>query len=94
MSLVSDPALDWKLELPLGRVEIVAKDGRLWVREGVRVPGNADNPMSWEDICAKFRECASVSITPVPAEKVARAQALARSLEELSDATELIRALA
>ena len=58
ISLVADAALDWKLELPPGRVEIVAKDGRSWVKTGTGVPGNADNPMGWDDVCAKFRECA------------------------------------
>ncbi|MET3518369.1 MmgE/PrpD family protein [Mesorhizobium abyssinicae] len=94
MHLISDPALDWKLELPLGRVQILARDGRSWVREGIAVPGNSDNPLSWDDICAKFRECASVSMTPVAATKVLRAESLARSLEELPDASELIRAAA
>jgi 2-methylcitrate dehydratase PrpD len=94
ISLVADPALDWKLDLPPGRVEIIAKDGRSWVRQGKEVPGNADNPMSWADVCAKFRECASVSTNPVAEDKVACAEVLARSLEDLPDGAELIRALA
>lgn len=94
ISLVSDPALDWRLELPLGRVEIVARDGRSWIREGRGVPGNADNPMTWDDICAKFRECASANVTAIAEAKVTRASALARSLDDVPDATELIRALA
>ncbi|RUX48991.1 MmgE/PrpD family protein [Mesorhizobium sp. M4A.F.Ca.ET.050.02.1.1] len=92
--LLSDPALDWKLDLPLGRVEIVGQDERSWIREGTSVPGNSDNPLSWDDICAKFRECASVSIAPLAAANVLRSQSLARSLEDLPDATELIRAAA
>ena len=93
ISLIRDPALDWKLELPPGRVEIVARDGRRWLEEGRNVPGNADNPMSWTDICAKFRECGSVAVTPVPNNVLARTEDLARTLETLSDATELIRGL-
>jgi 2-methylcitrate dehydratase PrpD len=94
ISLVADPSLDWKLELPIGRVEIVAKDGRRWLNEGKGVPGNADNPMSWDDIGIKFKECAAVCVTPVDSGKVARAEALARKLETLDDATDLIRSLA
>jgi 2-methylcitrate dehydratase PrpD len=94
ISLVSDPALDWRLELPPGRAEIVARDGRSWIREGRGVPGNADNPMTWDDICAKFRECASANVTAIAEEKVTRASAMARSLDDLPDATELIRTLA
>jgi 2-methylcitrate dehydratase PrpD len=93
ISLIRDPALDWKLELPPGRVEIVARDGRRWLEEGRNVPGNADNPMSWADICAKFRECGSVAVTPVTNKVLARGKDLARTLETLGDATELIRSL-
>src|SRR3954464_9335853 len=83
ISLIRDPALDWKLELPPGRIEIVARDGRRWLGEGRNVPGNADNPMSWTDIGAKFRECGSVAVTPVPNKVLARAEDLARRLETL-----------
>jgi 2-methylcitrate dehydratase PrpD len=93
ISLIRDPALDWKLELPPGRVEIVSRDGRRWLEEGRNVPGNADNPLSWTDICAKFRECGSVAVTPVPNDVLARAEDFAGTLEALSDATELIRSL-
>ena len=93
MSLVSDAGLDWKLELPLGRVEIRARDGRHWVQDGQNVPGNADNPMSWADIADKFGECASVALNPVSKAAVAKAEYLAKNLETLSDATEIIRCL-
>jgi 2-methylcitrate dehydratase PrpD len=94
ISLVSDPALDWTLELPAGRVEILANDGRSWMKTGTGVPGNADNPMGWEDVCAKFRECAKVAITPIAESKIARAIELARALEGVADAADLIRSLA
>lgn len=94
MTLVRDADLDWKLELPPGRVEIVAGDGRRWIDEGRNVPGNAENPMSWGDICAKFRECGSVAAKPLPDTAFARAEDLAARLEELADATELVRCLA
>lgn len=94
MSLVPDASLDWKREMPPGRVEIITHDGRSWLREGQQVPGNADNPMGWDDVRAKFRECASVARTPLSDEQVARAEALAQRLEELADATDLIRSVA
>ena len=94
VTLAPDAALDWKMELPLGRVEIIARDGRSWTKEGRGVPGNTDNPMTWDDIGAKFRECAAASVTPVDEERVARALELARAMDDLPDATELIRALA
>lgn len=94
MTLVRDASLDWKLELPPGRVEIITQDGGRWLEEGRMVPGNADNPMSWEDVASKFFECAAVSARPVPEEVSARAVALAERLETLEDATELVRCLA
>ena len=93
ITLMSDAGLDWKLELPPGRVEILARDGRRWVEEGRNVPGNADNPMDWADICAKFRECASVAIAPIADANLAMVEDLASRLEDLPDATELARAL-
>ena len=93
-SLVADPALDWTLDLPPGRVEIVTKTGHRWLRQGQAVPGNADNPMTWEDIAGKFRECALVAVTPVTDEKIARTIAMVRALEDLADAADVPRALA
>jgi 2-methylcitrate dehydratase PrpD len=93
ISLVSDTNLDWKLDLPPGRVEIHAQDGRSWTKEGHNVPGNADNPMDWTDISAKFRECASVAAKPVSDKSIETTLALAENLENLIDATELLHGL-
>lgn len=94
ITLVSDPSLDWTLDLPPGRVEVLAKDGQRWLVEGHHVLGNADAPLTWDDICAKFRECAAVSVNPLPPDRLARAEELARGLADLDDATDLIRCLA
>lgn len=93
MSLVQDAALDWKLELPPGRVEIVATNGRSWVREGRNVPGNADNPMSWDDVGIKFHECAAIAVRPVGERIAVKIVNLARTLETLGDATEIMAVL-
>ena len=94
ITLVPDPSLNWTLDLPPGRVEILAKDGRRWLTEGQRVPGNADAPLTWDDIRAKFRECAAVSVNPLSPDRLAHAEDMARNLETLDDATDLIRCLA
>jgi len=91
ISLIRDPALDWKMDLPPGRVEIIARDGRQWLVDGRMVPGNADNPMSWDDVCNKFRECCEAGAIPPSASAITRAQALASDLEKVADATELVR---
>ncbi len=94
MTLDPDPTLDWTLDLPPGRVTIVARDGRHFTATGLRVPGGADNPMDWSDLSAKFAECAAVAIRPPDASRIAAAQAMARSLEREADATALLRLLA
>jgi 2-methylcitrate dehydratase PrpD len=93
VTLMRDPALDWKMELPPGRVEIRTRDGRSSIREGSAVPGNADNPMSWDDICAKFRECAAESVKAISVDRITRAMELAQDLDRAADATEIMRML-
>lgn len=93
ISLVADASLDWKLELPLGRVEVVAADGRRWERFGTHIPGNADNPMTWADLRSKFAECASVAVSPLSSHRIAEVQRLVQSLEDVEDVAELIRTL-
>ena len=80
--------------MPPGRVEIVAHDGRTWLMEGKNVPGNADNPLDWDAIAAKFRECTAVAACPLADAQITEAVQLARTLEDLPDATVLIRSLA
>ena len=91
--LVQDSNLDWKLELPLGRVEIRTRDGRRWIAEGRNVPGNADNPMNWNNIADKFRECAAAAVNPLTKDTATKAIELAMELDMLPDATALIRSL-
>lgn len=90
---VDDPSLDWKLELPAGRVEIVTRDGRSFTRVGTAVPGNPEAPMSWDDLVSKFTDCAASAIKPATPDKVAKAHEMVRSLETLPDATELLGSL-
>jgi hypothetical protein len=52
------------------------------------------NPVSWEALEKKFRDCVSFSAKPVPAGNVDRAAELTRGLEDISDATEIVRLLA
>ena len=91
---VGDPDLDWKLELPAGRVEIVTRDGRTLARVGSAIPGSAENPMSWDDVLRKFDDCAACAITPLDGRQLARAHEMALGMETLTDATELLREVA
>ena len=91
---VSDPALDWKLELPHGRIEVVLRDGRRIVAVGNDVPGSAAAPLTWTDLTTKFADCAAAAAIPPSMQAVTLAQQLLQDLENVQDATQLIRLLA
>lgn len=91
---VQDETLDWKLELPPGRVEIIMRDGRRFEKVGTNVPGSSEAPMTWDDIARKFGDCASVATAPPSMDQVIRVQQLTRDLESLSNVTELLHVLA
>ncbi|MFP3554855.1 MmgE/PrpD family protein [Paraburkholderia sp. SIMBA_049] len=90
---VANPAFDWKMELPLGQVEIIAHDGRQFSQIGTEVPGSPAAPMSWNDIERKFANCASVAATPLSATQIEEAQQMVRQLESLDDVTHLFGCL-
>lgn len=91
VALVEDHTLDWKLELPPGRVEIVMRDGRRFGRVGTAIPGSEEAPMTWQDIIDKFDDCAAVAAAPLSKERATRLRHLAQTLEQAGDATELLR---
>jgi len=80
----------WTSHAVEGRVEIVTRGGRTFERLGDDIPGSPQAPLTWEDIVEKFRDCASVSATPLSPEKIDKAQQMAHRLETLGDVTELI----
>jgi 2-methylcitrate dehydratase PrpD len=90
---VRDPALDWKFELPHGRIEIIMRDGRQLDRVGDNVPGSAAAPMTWDDIARKFEDCASAAAVPVPPKHIHHAQRIIQDLESVEDATDLLRVI-
>jgi 2-methylcitrate dehydratase PrpD len=74
-------------------VEVHTKDGRVFSKAEEFPLGDNQNPMSQEQIEAKFRDCVSFSALPVPPENVDRVIGLVDRLETLDDATEVIRLL-
>jgi 2-methylcitrate dehydratase PrpD len=90
---VMDTSLNWKQELPLGRVEILLRDGRRITRVGDKVPGNPEAPMTWQGLGRKFIACAAAAAAPPAREQVEELVHKARHLQDLDDATELIRLL-
>ena len=90
---VPDKALDWKLEIPSGRVEIVTRDGRSYEAVGTNVPGTVDAPMTWDDLGRKFDDCAAAAAVPLSEDQASKVKQLARDLETLDDATLLVAEL-
>jgi 2-methylcitrate dehydratase PrpD len=76
-----------------GRVKIVMKDGTEYTEEVEHPLGSIERPMTFEDCIKKFRECAAYSIKPLPGDKVNKVIKLVQQLEQLDDATEIIRFL-
>jgi 2-methylcitrate dehydratase PrpD len=92
VSGVLDPALSRHGVGP-GRVTIIMKDGMEYTEEVEHCLGSMENPMSFTDCAAKFRECASVAVNPLPAKRIEHVIDLVSRLEILDDATEIIRSL-
>jgi 2-methylcitrate dehydratase PrpD len=91
---IEDRNLDWKLELPPGRVEIVTRDGRKFDRVGTHVPGSPEAPMTWDDLVGKFVECARFAAVTRSDEQIEAAHKAVQRLEMIDDATEVLRAMA
>ena len=90
---IPDATLDWKSTLPPGRVQILTRDGLKCEAVGTDIPGSATAPMTWDDLVAKFMDCAAASINPAPAQRLEEVAAMARNLESVEDATQLLRML-
>lgn len=74
-------------------VEIVTRDGRHLEHRSTSVPGDPKNPVSWERLEAKFRDCVSFSAKPIAPGKVDAAAGMIRTLETAPDATAVVRLL-
>ena len=74
-------------------VEVVTRDGRRFEHRSTGVPGDPNNPVNWEQLEAKFRDCVSFSANPISAGNVDKAVGLIRNLEDLTDVAALVRVL-
>ncbi|MGF6880304.1 MmgE/PrpD family protein [Paraburkholderia sp. MM5477-R1] len=88
-----DPDQNWTFKLPDGRIEIVTRDGWVFERLGDKVPGSSEAPLTWEQLSEKFVSCASVAKVPRSKAGIRKAQELVRQLENVGDATDVLRAL-
>ena len=87
-----DPQLkgDSKTMLP-AVVEIITKDGQEYSKRVDLVYGHPKNPMKWDDLILKFRDCASYSAKPIPVENINLVIERIMRLEDVHDMTEIIR---
>ena len=80
-----DPSLDQRN----GIMEVLTADGAHLVQR-VDVPlGQPDNPLTDDQLAAKFRDCASHSLLPLSPEAVRQAIDLAANLEDIPDVSAL-----
>jgi 2-methylcitrate dehydratase PrpD len=78
---------------PVGKVQVLTRDGRTFEELGDNIPGSLEAPMTWEDLARKFVDCTGAAALPVTAAKAQHVVALVERLEELEDATDVIRGL-
>ena len=83
--------VDHSLSRPI--VEVRTTNGKVLVRQPKSVPGDPHNPVSQELLEAKFRDCVSFSAKPIAAANIDRAIEMIRNLENVADATDVIRLL-
>jgi 2-methylcitrate dehydratase PrpD len=75
-------------------VEILTKDGKVHTRRVKHLPGDPKEPVQWEFLEAKFRDCVAFSDRRVAPGQVERAIRTIRELEQASDVTDIVRLLA
>lgn len=75
-------------------IEVRTRDGRTHARKAEHLPGDPKQPVKREFLEAKFRDCVRFSAKPVAPRNVDRAVEMIRNLENVADATEVVRLLA
>ncbi len=78
---------------PPAAVDIRMKNGKIYTRRVDHPFGTVGNPMNFDDITIKFRECCQHSFHPIPVENQEQVISLVRNLEEVADAGQLARLL-
>lgn len=90
---VDDSALDWRAEMPIARVDIVTRAGIVLTGRGEGTPGSREQPMGWPQLARKFDECAALAAHPPSAHAVAEVQRRVMCLQDVDDASDIVRAL-
>ena len=89
-----DPSLTTKDLFDRGGVEIRVKSGERY-SERVDFPyGDPRNPISWEDLVEKFKNCILYSVKPIPKEKVDEVISMITNIEKVEDVSQIVQLLA
>jgi 2-methylcitrate dehydratase PrpD len=79
--------------IPPARVEVTTRDGRTLSSQVVDAKGHPNNPMTWDELKEKFRDCTTHSAAPLDKTNVERAVMMCFELEKASDVSQLARLL-
>lgn len=74
-------------------VEIKTENGRVYSKRVDLVYGHPENPMSWEDLVLKFKDCLSYSAKSIPEKNISQAVEQIMDLEKCQDVNEVIHLL-
>ncbi|MFC2058599.1 MmgE/PrpD family protein [Chloroflexota bacterium] len=88
-----DYAINWAVGEPPGKVEVRTRDGQTYSQRSDIAYGHFKNPMSWDSLIEKFRDCASYSAKPIAKESVEQAIHMTTNLEGVNDVSEIIQLL-
>ncbi|MFC2066097.1 MmgE/PrpD family protein [Chloroflexota bacterium] len=93
------PKLDDRLNitesgLPPGVVEIHTKQGKTFSKEVSKPLGHPENPITWEAINDKFRDCSRHAVRPLPEQNADRVIEFVQKLERVGDVADISQWLA
>lgn len=90
--------VDWKIDPSLptagtgpGVVSISTQDGRTLSQRSEYSLGHPENPVTWDDLISKFKDCCRHSVHPLGDAEAQRIVDLVRNIEDMRDVGELLR---
>jgi len=90
---IFDENLNIKKGLPAGVVEIKTKQGRTYNKRTEKPYGHPSNPLPWEEIQKKFKNCLQHSVKPISEERCATLTEIISELEKTPDVARLTELL-
>lgn len=81
-------------QLPPGKVAVTDKRGRTFTKQTEFPYGHHFNPIKFDDLVEKFRDCLAFSPRPIPAQDTERVIEMILHLEDVPDIREIINYLA